>query len=668
MVQSRSASNLPDPDRITSRPQLATALRAVKGDRSYHQLLEASEQRIKQAPPRRAGADAGRGLGPERLTKGSVSDWLSGRNLPSRNKLFTFLAVCGVPPEQWRSWWEAVGRARRGGRGRAISDHDPLLLGVHPAIHAGSSGADDGEELTVLTPYVVRDHDQKLRARLRDGCGHLMVVLVGGSSAGKTRACVEAVREVLARWPVVHPATAEELLTLLDDGTVTGTVLWLNETQRYLQPPHGRDVAIALRRVLSTPARTAEDRVVIVGSMWLDPYWHTFTRPPQPGEPDTYAEVRDLLIRPGMRIRVADDFSTATDEQRAELDRLASQDPRLAMAVTAGGEQLRITQTLAGGPLLLDHYRDLAGTPAHAVLTAAMDAHRIGYESPSPATFLEQAVPGYLTPEQRATGAGPGWLTTALKAAAQHIHGVRALTPIRIDETIDEADSYVLHDFLAQHAIHDRRREPLPASLWDAATRRVEELADLRRIGYNATIRRLVNYTVSIHRILADAGDWGAAGLLAELLAERGAEAAVIELLRARADAGDSEAAESLAGLLAERGDEAAVTELRARADAGDWNAAWWLAELLAERGDRDGAVMELRARADAGDSVAAWWLAELLAERGDVDSLRRELYAGNTHHAADALIGLYAAGNSQRRKELNCLGLTAAGDPGAAG
>jgi hypothetical protein len=27
-------------------------------------------------------------------------------------------------------------------------------------------------------------------------------------------------------------------------------VLWLNEIRRYLQPPHGREVANALRRVL----------------------------------------------------------------------------------------------------------------------------------------------------------------------------------------------------------------------------------------------------------------------------------------------------------------------------------------------------------------------------------------------------------------------------------
>lgn len=109
-------------------------------------------------------------------------DWLSGRSLPGRNKLVTFLAVCGIPAEEWHSWIEAVSRARKSARGRIATDHDPLQLGVHPAIHAASEGTDDGEDLNVLTPYVVRDHDLKLGAWLRGGCGHQLVVLVGGAA------------------------------------------------------------------------------------------------------------------------------------------------------------------------------------------------------------------------------------------------------------------------------------------------------------------------------------------------------------------------------------------------------------------------------------------------------------------------------------------------------
>lgn len=116
--------------------------------------------------------------------------------------------------------------------------------------------------------------------------------------------------------------------------------------------------------------------------MWLNPHWQMFTRRPQSGESDTYPEVRDLLTLPQVRISVAEDFSTATEDQRAELGRLAAQDPRLGTAMAVGGKQLRITQTVAGGPLLLGHHTDLTGTPSHAVLTAAMDARRIGCEYP----------------------------------------------------------------------------------------------------------------------------------------------------------------------------------------------------------------------------------------------------------------------------------------------
>jgi hypothetical protein len=126
--------------------------------------------------------------------------------------------------------------------------------------------------------------------------------------------------------------------------------------------------------------------------------------------------------------------------------------------------------------------------------------------------------------------------------------------------------------------------------------------------------------------------------------------------------------AQPLAEKLAAQGDEAAVTEPRTRADAGNSHAAQRLAQLLAERGDQDGAVQVWRTLADTGEPGAAQRLAQLLAKQGDGDSLRHELYAGNTHHAADTLISLYAAGNSQRRNELNRLGLTAAGDPAVAG
>jgi hypothetical protein len=74
----------------------------------------------------------------------------------------------------------------------------------------------------------------------------------------------------------------------------------------------------------------------------------------------------------------------------------------------------------------------------------------------------------------------------------------------------------------------------------------------------------------------------------------------------------------------------------------------------------------ELRDRADAGNWDAANRLAKLLANHSDTAGLRRELYAGNTRDAADTLIDLYAAGNTELRRELKRYGLTVTGHPTA--
>jgi hypothetical protein len=104
VAQARSGGGLPEPHQITNRGQLAAALKAVKGNRSYAQLEAAAESLTRRG-----------GWSFELLKRGSVSDWLLERGLPTRNKLVTFLHVCDVPANQWDAWVEAVGRARRAG-------------------------------------------------------------------------------------------------------------------------------------------------------------------------------------------------------------------------------------------------------------------------------------------------------------------------------------------------------------------------------------------------------------------------------------------------------------------------------------------------------------------------------------------------------------------------
>jgi hypothetical protein len=112
-----------------------------------------------------------------------------------------------------------------------VSEANPRRLGVHAAISV--PGVPD----EVLPEYVPRDADAAdhgIRARVaaaaeRGG----FVLLVGGSSVGKTRSAVEAVRALLPDWWLVHPAGAAEI-TELAAAPPPRTVVWLDELQRYL--------------------------------------------------------------------------------------------------------------------------------------------------------------------------------------------------------------------------------------------------------------------------------------------------------------------------------------------------------------------------------------------------------------------------------------------------
>jgi hypothetical protein len=70
-------------------------------------------------------------------------------------------------------------------------------------------------------------------------------------------------------------------------------------------------------------------------------------------------------------------------------------DPVLANAAAAAasaGQDGRLTQYLAGVPDLLKRYAGPGGDPyGQAVITAAMDAVRLGHASPLPVALLQEA-------------------------------------------------------------------------------------------------------------------------------------------------------------------------------------------------------------------------------------------------------------------------------------
>jgi len=116
---------------------------------------------------------------------------------------------------------------------KKVADWDALQLGVHPAITADVG---KGQALPELTTYVRRAHDIQLRELLVAPSQPVMVVLVGGSSTGKTRAAFEAVQACLPDWSLLRPVDAAELVAQLASVPVSPrSVLWLNEAQVFLR-------------------------------------------------------------------------------------------------------------------------------------------------------------------------------------------------------------------------------------------------------------------------------------------------------------------------------------------------------------------------------------------------------------------------------------------------
>ena len=568
---------------------------------------------------------------------------------------------------------EVVEPPRRRGvtpHGRPIDRWDPFNLGVHHPITVARRSSRGPADLPVLPPYFLREHDQRLRGQLDPGRpGPRMVVLTGRSCTGKTRAAYEAVLSCLPEWRLMRPETGADLVHLLAEEKVgSETVLWLNETQAYLDGEHGEEAAAALRRLL-----TSTLRVVVVGTMW-DTDWRALTARPAAGSPG-HPQARELLDQSAVKIAVPGSFTGRT---LTELYQAAGDDPRLAEAFRAAWETGEIAQVLAGGPWLIDSYID-AGPHTKAVLDAAIDAWLLGHHAPLPTAMLQEAAVGYLDERQRAVPVA--WFDDVLAQVTTKIKGaVAPLTAVRTSHGAGEPDGYLVADYLLQHASNGRHSPLPPAELWDTLASHTTGPADHVRIA-QAAVKRNYRHHAALHfrsaaessdgdspavrpadvpmlgavrnghnqivvplgpfvhlaahgnlasgstsRRLEDiSGDLGHAARrgLAELLEQAGHLREAAELQRYLAQREDKAALAKLAELLEQTGqiDEAAATWRRlADSDEMDDYSMRSLTSLLARAGRIDEAVEVSQQLADRGYDYAIEALAGLLEDAGKHD------------------------------------------------
>ncbi|MEU2956400.1 hypothetical protein [Streptomyces xanthochromogenes] len=609
---------------------------------------------------------------PVGLTTSSLSDWLAGQSVPSQQRVVQFLiahlaeqarlAGRAGAPAGWLGLWEGAveeRRKRRGGRparpsagsgpalpvpvrGRYVAELQPQeafsAWEVHrpvdvPAAVPGS-----------LPLYVRRAHDEVLRAAVGQAAGGTsrMVVLVGESSSGKTRACWEAAAGLPAEWRLWHPldpSPAQALANALREGIAPRTAIWLNELQRYVGEQAGagsEQAAAGLRNLLQD---STSGPVLVLATVWPE-FFSALTAPPVPGRPDPYPQARSLLEGTALHVPGAFDTQALQDAQT-----VGGHDPRLAdaLAHTADG---RITQYMAGAAALLERYRT-APPAARAVISAAMDASRLGGATLVAREFLQDAAEGYLS-DDAYHPLGKDWLQDALAYTQQPSKGVRGLlSHVRARPAASGPGGYRLADYMDHIGRTQRQYCAPPASFWRAAQDHLPEPHLVRALGRAAEARWRDAEAAGLYQRALDLGDLKAGQYLAWLWQERQRADDAHRVQEQAALAGDGEVLEELMMPLLEQEQYQQAEQLvREAAGRGNATAQLHLARALM----RDGETQE-----------AARWYAEV-AQCSDPDILRA--YAGDLREQGDldgARSALRAAGDRCAMGELAAMAGTSA-------
>ncbi len=308
---------------------------------------------------------------------------------------------------------------------------DSVLLGVHKAAPAAipggrGSGLSAGEHVPA---YVPRDTDDDLRKLLAAGG---FVLLVGDSTAGKTRAAFEAMTATLTDHLLVCPAGREAVaVAVASAAQARQCVLWLDDLEGYLGT--GGLTAAQLARLL-----TVHDghRVVIATIRAAEQARLTAN---DPSGDDTARQVlRDArqVIEQAHPIRVSRMFS-GPELQRA---RARDWDPRVAEALAHSGTY-GIAEYLAAGPALLREWEDARGSStgpnarAAALVAAAIDIRRAGHTSPIPRALLGQVHELYLDDPEHARTPRES-LADAWRWATQTRHATTSLLQPAADDRV----------------------------------------------------------------------------------------------------------------------------------------------------------------------------------------------------------------------------------------
>lgn len=423
-------------------------------------------------------------------------------------------AVSAVAAGRARQWldrqWElqrglsdhiAV-QTRTGGLPRVRDITDPVVLGVHPAEAAADSSHQASP--SSLTPYIPRDVDEELRSAVRR---ERLVVIVGESTAGKSRAAFEAIRSQAPDHLLAVPSGRESLAavtTRLSDSR--RSVLWLDDLERFLGP--GGLTPAAVAGLTMRPGH----RTILLATMRVSEYerFAARTEPPLDDQGRSAWRAGRDVLRGAHIIVLRRPWSPAELTDAATF----AGDSRIARALRQAGT-FGIAEILAAGPDLLRDWHNAWAPGSHprgaALVAAAVDCRRAGLDDPVASDLLQDLHHHYLL-ARGGHALRPEPVEEAWAWVQQPVHGASSLLiPAGLS---DDDQRYLAFDYLIDQPGHG----PIPPETWNLLIARAdrsqasrvasEAYWRLRTAFYAAVDSGAVDDVFSRAQAMGDRGDY----------------------------------------------------------------------------------------------------------------------------------------------------------------
>ncbi|WP_185845457.1 tetratricopeptide repeat protein [Kibdelosporangium aridum] len=329
------------------------------------------------------------------------------------------------------------------GRGslRVRDVDDPTKLGVHPAKlpeskSLGQESKDAAGPASRVPVYVPRDGHTEIVSHLGPGS---FVLLVGDSTAGKSRLAYEAMLTTLPNHHLVVPDGRTALgVSIAAAVEKTASVLWLDDLERFLGVE-------GLTMSMIDRMRDTKGHRVIVATIRRE----ELNRLQDQGKetPELGNDVRRILSQ-------AHHITVERLLTPAEIDRASALtwDPRIADAIEHADEY-GLAEYLAAGPELLARWENGWAPGTHprgaALVAAAIDCRRAGWTDSLPIALLEETHQFYL--DQRG---GQRLRPESLEAAFEWAHSPLFATTAMLEHR-DEGKVHVA-DYLVDHVQRTR--------------------------------------------------------------------------------------------------------------------------------------------------------------------------------------------------------------------